>query len=106
MAVAPIVKQPITRARRASIGLSGRHERAALDAIDVNPAVTVVIQQCEAAAERFRQLVLGSLCVVIHESQTGCFGIVGEGKSTAEARRPIRAIGACGYRGTRPRLAL
>ena len=73
-AVAPVAEEAIAGRRAIRAGREG----AALDAVDVEPAVAVVVQQRHAAAERLGELVDGRRAVVVGESQADGLGIVGE----------------------------
>ncbi len=51
-------------------------ERAALDGVDVEPAVTVVVDQADAAAHGFGQALQGGCVAVVHEGETGRMGLI------------------------------
>src|SRR5262249_8234503 len=92
-AVAPIVEQAIP-------GTGGCAEGAALDAEDIEPAVTVVIQQGESAAEGLGQLVEGRLGIVVDDSRAEGLGSVAEGRLATG--RGARACPPGGGRQRRP----
>ena len=84
--------------------VGGTGEGAALDAVDVEPAVAVVVEQREPAAEGLGQLVEGRLGVVVDEPQADGLGIVGEGEPVGGPRALARATGAGRRRGLGPGL--
>ena len=79
-AVAAVAEEPIAGGRSAS--LPGPPARAAqgsaLDAIDVEPAVAVEVEQADAARHRLGQQVLRGLAVVEDEAKAGGLGVVDE----------------------------
>ena len=59
------------------IRFQGR-KRAALDEIDVKPAVAIVVEQADAPAHRLGNLASGGRAVVEAETEPGDLGVVGE----------------------------
>src|SRR5262249_25658453 len=88
-AVPPVAEQSITLSRpgRESVSVAGGRctgtrgrEQAALDEIDVEPAVAVIVEQADAPAHGLRDLPGGGRAVVESETEPGGLGVVGEGR--------------------------
>ena len=75
---------------------ASRQERSALDAVHVEPAVAVVIEQPDPTRHRLGELAIRARIVVEDEAETGTLGVVGEGRADrrgaldGEARCPGR----------------
>ena len=78
-AVAAVAKEPIAGGRWCGSRATGRVvERPSLDAIDVEPAVAVEVEQAHAARHRLGEQVLRGLAVVEDEAEAGRLGVVDE----------------------------
>ena len=105
-AVASIPKEPVARDGRRKPGFSAPVEWAALDAEDVEPAISIVVQNRQAAPERLGQLVDGRLGVVIDKTQSHEAGIVAEGKLLFRLRIRACPLDLCRRRGLWQQLGL
>ena len=79
--------------RRSGVRRDRRREGAALDDVDVEPAVAVVIEQADASRCRLGELAARRAAVVEDEAQAGGFGVIAERGRTDEpgGRRGRRA---------------
>ena len=82
-----IVAKEAAGGRRASAGI----DRAALDEEDVEVAVVVEVEQRDAGAHHFRQIVLPGRAVDVREHQTGRGGRFDEERVGCRGRRPSTA---------------
>ena len=105
-AVASIVEQAIPRACRRRSGVGGWSEGTSLDAVDIKPAVAVIVQEGESAAGGLGQLVEGSLGIIVNESEADGLGIVGKGELAAGPRPRTPRAGAGSGRQLGPRVVL
>ena len=71
-------------------------KRPPLDAIDVEPAVAVVVEQADAAGHGLGELAERGLAVVEGEAQAGGLGVVGEGGRVGPAGASRGALGRGG----------
>ena len=82
-AVAPVAEEPVARVESCGAG----RETSALDAVDVEPAVAVVVEQADAAAGHLGELVDRRGAVVLDEAgESGGRGVVVEPGDRAACR--------------------
>ena len=77
-AVSLVVKQAVPTVARWRAGVGDGGERAALDAVDVEPTVAVVVEKGEPAAEGLGKLVERGLGIVVDEPEPHGLGVVCE----------------------------
>ena len=88
-AVAVIPKEPVTGGRGRGTSTAGRGvERSALNAVDVEPAVAVEVDQGHASRLRLGDQVQGGLAVIELKNEPGRGGVSSTGSGVATLRCP------------------
>src|SRR5439155_16953654 len=88
-AVPPVAEEAVAGARGLRVG----GERSALDAVDIEPAVAVVVEKADAPAHGLRNLPRGGRAVVEAETEAGGLGVIREGRRGREAPERVGGRG-------------
>ena len=93
--VCDVLEGPVTSVAEETVAIvaTGGVDRPALDAIDVEPAVAVEIEQAHATRHGLGQEVLWRLAIVEGKAETDCRGVVGEFRTAT--RRLAGGLGPC-----------